>query len=142
MQVSFPSPNRRFGTLDALGIFGFVGFFVARFIPVAKLIPFWGCAFRQYTGYPCPGCGLTRVADRFAHFHFLGAFKANPLGTIGAAAFAVMTVWMLLHLLFKVPTPDVELTDKEWRLARNVVVVAVVINYVFVVINHRAQLWV
>lgn len=137
MQISWPAPNRKFSNLDSLGIVGIVGLLVGRFIPVAKWIPFWGCAFRQYTGIPCPGCGLTRVADRFAHLNFFGAFKANPLGTLGAAVFAVLAVWMVLHLVFKVPQPQVQLNDRDWKVLRNVVIAAVVVNYAFVIAQHK-----
>ena len=82
MKIVVPPRNRTFGALDALGLIGLCGLLVARFIPVARLIPFWGCSFRQITGYPCPGCGLTRVADRFAHFHWLRALEANPRSSL------------------------------------------------------------
>ena len=137
MQIAWPQPNRKFGTLDAMGLVGFIGLFVARFIPVAKLIPFWGCAFRTITGWPCPGCGLTRAADRFAHLNVLGALKANPLGTFAAAAFAIAVVWSALHLLFKVPTPEVNLNEKEWDRLRNAAIVLFILNYGFVIIQHR-----
>ena len=137
MQVYWPKPNRTFGPFDILGVIGLAGLFVARFIPVAKLIPFWGCMFRKMTGIPCPGCGLTRAADHFAHLHWLTALKSNPLGTVAALFFAVVAVWTVLHLTFKVPFPDITLTDREWRIARYVVVIAFLINYAFVVVQHR-----
>lgn len=137
MQIVWPGPNRKFTTLDALGMVGLTGLLVARFIPVARIIPFWGCAFREMTGFPCPGCGLTRVADRFAHFNFYGAFTANPLGTLAAAFFATCVVWSFLHLAFKVPVPEVTLTDREWGLVRNIVIVAATLNYAIVIIQHR-----
>ena len=30
-------------------------------------LPFWHCVFREHTGWPCPGCGLTRAARGLAH---------------------------------------------------------------------------
>ncbi len=137
MQVHWPKPNRTFGPWDILGLIGLAGLFVARFIPVAKLIPFWGCMFRKMTGIPCPGCGLTRAADHFAHLHWLIALKSNPLGTLGALFFAVVAVWTVLHLAFKVPFPDVTLSDREWRLIRYGAVAAFLINYAFVIVQHR-----
>ena len=137
MQIAWPEPNRKFGTLDAMGLVGLLGLLIARFIPVAKIIPFWGCAFRTLTGWPCPGCGLTRAADRFAHFNFIGALKANPLGTLAAAVLAGAVVWSVLHLLFKVRTPELSLTDTDWARLRNVVIVLFVLNYMFVIVQHR-----
>jgi hypothetical protein len=137
MQIAWPQPNRKFSALDAMGLVGLIGLLIARFIPVAVIIPFWGCAFREITGFPCPGCGLTRVADRFAHLNFYGAFKANPLGTFAATFFAIAVVWSLLHLVFKVPTPEVTLSDRDWTRLRNFALIAFTLNYAFVIIQHR-----
>jgi len=136
VRLYLPKPNRTFGPADAMGIIGLLGFLVARFIPVAVLIPFWGCMFREVTGIPCPGCGLTRVADRFAHFNVVGALKANPLGTAAAAFFAVMMVWSFLHLAFKVPIVELVMDDAEWRKARWLTVFLFVANYAWVVFAY------
>lgn len=136
MKLYFPPRNRDVGYFDALGLVGIVGFLVARFVPIAKL-PFWGCILRQTTGWPCLGCGLTRVADRFSHGNIVGAWQANPLGTLAAAAIAVITLWTVLHLAFKVPTPHVELNNREATGVKIAVVVAVLVNYAFVVVNTK-----
>jgi len=137
MRVIIPPRNRSFGALDAVGVIGVVGLLVARFVPVARLIPFWGCSFRQLTGYPCPGCGLTRAADRFAHFHWLGALKANPLGTVAALLFALCALYSFVHLVFAVPVPEVLLDDREWRRTRWAVGLSVLVNYLFVIVGYR-----
>ncbi len=140
MTLTWSPRDRTISPFEVLGIVGLLGLLVARFIPIAKWIPFWGCGFRRVTGYPCPGCGLTRAADYFAHFHFFGAFKANPLGLLAAGAFAVMAGWTLLRFAFKVPTPRLELSDADWKRLRNVAIVAAVLNYAFVVAQHRLHL--
>ena len=137
MQIRWPQPNRRLDTLDALGIAGALGLLVARFIPVARLIPGWGCPLRQRTGWPCPGCGLTRVADRVAHFNFAGAWDANPLGTVAALLFAFAALYTFLHLAFAVPVPDISLSPREQQLGKWALVALVVINYAFVVIKAK-----
>lgn len=136
MQVHWPAPNRVFGFVDALGITGACGFLVARFIPLARL-PFWGCALRQTTGWPCPGCGLTRVADRMSHLDVPGAWEANPLGTVAALFFAVAVVATVLHLAAKVPMPEISLNAREWFWLRAALVVLVVVNYAYVVVYTR-----
>ena len=120
-----------------MGLIGLVGLLVARFIPVAKWVPFWGCGFRQLTGWPCPGCGLTRVADNFAHLHFKAALMANPLGFLAAAGFALAVVLTVLHLGFKVTVPSLHLEEREWVWLRNGLIGAVVVNYAFVIAVHR-----
>ena len=131
MQLSWPERNRTPGFLDALGLAGLLGLLVARFIPVARL-PFWRCEFRRLTGLPCPGCGLTRVADRFSHGNLAGAFQANPLGTVAAAFFALAAVATVAHLAFAAPMPQLSVTEREARAARWTVLVLAVLNYGFI----------
>jgi hypothetical protein len=137
VRVFIPPRNRTPGLVDALGLAGIIGLLVARYIPVAKLIPFWGCMLREQTGWPCLGCGLTRVADHVSHFHFMRAWEANPLGTVCALLFAAMAVMMLLHMLFKVPVPEVILTPREWRWVRIGLPIVILCNYAYVVVKTK-----
>ena len=141
MQLVLPARNRTLGTIDALGIVGVVGLLIARYVPLAKIIPFWGCTFRQTTGVPCPGCGLTRVADRVAHFNFIGALHANPLGTVAAVVFALSVVATIVHLVFGVPLPEVKLSETEWKRFRWVAIGLFFANYAFVVFAYRVLHW-
>ena len=122
--------------MDVLGLMGAVGFLVARFVPLAKL-PFWGCELRQRTGWPCPGCGLTRVAERMALGNVAGAWEANPLGTVAALLFAVATLISTAHLAFKLPIPIVELTRREASALRWSIAVLAILNYAFVIAKTR-----
>lgn len=137
MQLSWPPPNRRFGLIDGLGLTGLVGLAVARWIPIARLVPFWGCAFREQTGWPCLGCGLTRAAERFAQGNVAGALEANPLGTLAAAAFAILAMGSVLHLVFGMPLPEVKLEERELQAVRWTLVVAVLINWSWVALMTR-----
>ena len=137
MKFHLPPPNRKPGLVDYLGLTGLIGLLIARYIPVAKLIPFWGCMLRQTTGWPCLGCGLTRVADRVAHFNLLGALDANPLGTVAALLFAVLAVVAVLHMAFKMPVPQIELSPREWSWGRMALTVLVAVNYAYVVVRTR-----
>ncbi len=133
----WPSRNRSFGALDTLGVVGLLGLLVARFIPVARWVPFWGCSFRKATGYPCPGCGLTRVADRVAHGNLAGAWEANPLGTVAALLFALAAGAMVLHLALGVPWPQVSLKPRQRAWAVAVLVGLGAVNYGFVILHTR-----
>jgi hypothetical protein len=137
MKVLIPPRNRHFGTVDALGLAGIVGLLVARYIPVARILPFWGCVLREQTGWPCFGCGLTRVAERVSHLNFAGAWEANPLGTVAALLFALAAVAMVLHLVFAVPIPEVRLSPREWGVLRVVLPTVVLVNYAWVVVKTR-----
>jgi len=124
------------GFFDVLGLIGILGFLVARFVPVARF-PFWGCALRHATGWPCPSCGLTRVADRLAHGNLVGAWDANPLGTVAALLFGAVALASLLHLVFKVPIPEVELSKREAYLVRAAIVLLVVVNYAYMIAKAK-----
>jgi len=137
VKLSLPAPNRKFGLVDGLGLAGLIGLLIGRYIPVAKLIPFWGCTLREMTGWPCLGCGLTRVADRVAHFNIPGALQANPLGTVAALIFALAAVVMVLHLLFAMPVPQIQLSPREWTWVRIAISILIAVNYAYVVVATR-----
>lgn len=123
--------------MDGVGLAGLIGLLVARYIPVAKIIPFWGCLLREQTGWPCLGCGLTRVADRVAHLNFLGALDANPLGTVFAILFALAAVVMVLHMVFAMPIPEIVLSPREVSWVRIAIPVLVIVNYAYVVVRTK-----
>lgn len=136
MKVLWPGPNRSFGIVDALGVVGLIGLLAARYVPLARL-PFWGCTFRRMTGWPCPGCGLTRVAERMSHFNFTGAWQVNPLGAVVAGLFMAAIVATALHLAFRVPLPEVQFSPRERGSLRAALVVALVLNYAWVIVATR-----
>jgi hypothetical protein len=136
VRLEWPVRNRRFGAIDALALAGLAGLLIARFVPVARL-PFWVCTFRATTGWPCPGCGLTRAADHASHFDFAAAWEANPLGTIAAVGFMVAIALSLLHLAFGMPLPSVRLTAREQAVGRVALVMAVLLNWSWVAMKTR-----
>lgn len=50
------------------------------------------CPFLAITGLPCPGCGMTRLADTGLHGDVLGAVSTDPLGTLVLAAIAALAL--------------------------------------------------
>jgi hypothetical protein len=53
------------------------------FLPALKAYPLPQlCSLRRLTGYPCPGCGMTRSFIRLAHGDFAGAFRYHPIGPL------------------------------------------------------------
>lgn len=53
------------------------------------------CPFRSITGIPCPGCGMTRLADAVAHGHLERALHADGAGV---AVLVVLLVLGAVHL--------------------------------------------
>lgn len=137
MTLTWTPRERRFGFLHALGLTGLTGLLVARFIPVARL-PLWHCVFREHTGWPCPGCGLTRAADGLAHGRFGFAFESNPLGALAGCLFALAAVVAVAQYAFGLSLPVPVLSSREARLGRMGLAMALVANYAFVIVQTRA----
>lgn len=51
------------------------------------------CAFHNFTGLPCPGCGLTRSWVSMAHGQFANAFVWHPLGPFLFGSALLYTLW-------------------------------------------------
>jgi hypothetical protein len=50
------------------------------------------CAFKLWTGFPCPGCGMTRSVFHLAHGDLAGSFRFHPLGLAATALVAAVFV--------------------------------------------------
>jgi hypothetical protein len=51
------------------------------------------CGFRRFTGWPCPGCGLTRSFVYAAHGQLAASFGAHVLGPVCFALVASQVPW-------------------------------------------------
>lgn len=140
MTLRWLPQSRRFGLLHALGLAGLFGLLAARFVPLS-LLSLWPCVIKARTGWPCPGCGLTRVAVRVAHGDFQGAFDANPLGALVALGFTACSLLAALQFLLALPVPQLSLTAREARATRVAILSAVVVNYAVVVVRVRFLGW-
>jgi Protein of unknown function (DUF2752) len=136
MTFDWTPRERHFTLLHALGLAGVMGLLVARFVPVAQL-PFWRCALREHTGWPCPGCGLTRAAEGLAHLRLGFAFESNPLGALVGCLLAGAAVLGLVQWVFRLPLPVPQLSATEARAGRSMVVAAALANYAFVIVQTR-----
>src|SRR6516165_8996866 len=117
MTLDWTPRERRFTVLHALGLAGVMGLLVARFLPVARL-PFWRCVFREHTGWPCPGCGLTRAADGLAHLRLGFAFQSNPLGALVGILLAGAALVGLVQWAFRLSLPVPVFSPREARAGR------------------------
>ncbi|MFN7135118.1 MAG: DUF2752 domain-containing protein [Myxococcales bacterium] len=68
----------------------------ARFVPIARYWPYWGCPLRKATGLPCLSCGMTRSFDWFMRGRWLDALLVNPLGFTLALLASVAALYLLL----------------------------------------------
>jgi len=54
------------------------------------------CMFKNSTGLPCPGCGLTRCGSNLVRGNFARAFNYNPFGFVIIPVMAGMGVMAVL----------------------------------------------
>lgn len=64
----------------------------------------WACPVKRLTGYPCPGCGMTRAVRLVLHGDFAGATRMHPL------------VWGVLVLLVAFSLSELRgyLVERAW----------------------------
>ena len=63
------------------------------------------CAFHNLTGWPCPGCGLTRSWVSMAHGHLGEALVWHPMGPILFSAALLYAIWSSYTALARPPFP-------------------------------------
>ena len=66
------------------------------------------CLFRQWTGWPCPLCGLTRSALALGRLEIVEAFKFYPFPTLLWFSFLALNLTLVVSILqgkdFRLPT--------------------------------------
>lgn len=63
------------------------------------------CPFRAATGVPCPGCGMTRLADSVAHGRIAQAVTADAAGVAILGVLAVLAVTYLVQVTIRKDEP-------------------------------------
>ncbi len=64
------------------------------------------CGFLVYTGYPCPGCGLTTSFAHMIRLQVGGALSANPFGVLLFTCTAAMIPLSLVGIVRRMPVID------------------------------------
>ncbi|NLY18362.1 MAG: DUF2752 domain-containing protein [Clostridiaceae bacterium] len=62
------------------------------------------CSFRHYTGFYCPGCGMTRALYSVIHGNFKEAFSYNLLWPL-ILLFLIVSVYFWLSFLYSGKNP-------------------------------------
>jgi len=74
-------------------------FLMTLFVTPGDLPQVTACRFREFTGLPCPGCGLTRSVFAIGNGDFSLAWALNPFGYMVYAALLILILMPLLHKL-------------------------------------------
>lgn len=81
------------------------------------------CGFKNLTGLPCPGCGLTHSFCALGKGDLGSAFAFNALGPLLYLLFALMWVRALLVLANKTePVAAIDRMASRFKLIRNLVI--------------------
>jgi len=99
-------------------------------------LPVTFCSLKALTGIPCFSCGATRAFGRLFALDLAGALTMNPLVALGALSLAVWGAidWMMIPWGRAL---RVEVPPGLARVLRIGVVVALVLNWVFLVVDGR-----
>jgi hypothetical protein len=112
VSLTWRPPARNDRQVAALWAVSAAGFLALRpvWFAVAGLLP--PCAWHQWTGLPCPGCGASRAILRLLQGDVVAGFAVNPLAAITASAFVVAGLAAPLWLAGGGRLPVV---DSGWR---------------------------
>jgi Protein of unknown function (DUF2752) len=129
-----------FGLPEIYGLIGVALLVVARFVPIARWLPFWGCTLRRATGMPCLSCGMTRAFDWFMQGRFLDSLAINPLGFLLAVLAAIGGLYVLLFALrVRTPRLEVALSPRAQTAARYGVLLLLAANWGYLVARTLMQ---
>ncbi len=81
------------------------------------------CTFRRMTGFPCPGCGLTRSFISIAHGQLVDAWRFNPAGV----AFFAVVVFQIPYRIFQISRIRRGLAEHRFAAADTWVLVGVAV---------------
>lgn len=73
-------------------------FLVSLLVPPFEQSRFTICLFKNFTGVPCPSCGMTRAFLFLGHGQILKASALNPLALPVAIVFLLQGVRLMLRL--------------------------------------------
>jgi hypothetical protein len=90
------------GAFVALALFVALGFLVhpdERGFGTHEQLGLPSCKLMDWTGVPCPGCGVTTSVAFASRGHVLDALRTQPFGLVVALTIVALPVWALaLHL--------------------------------------------
>lgn len=90
------------------------------------------CVFKAVTGYPCPGCGMTRAVAALSHFHFSQSvhFHVIPLLVLSTAVFALIapTRFISINQRLNAKTQSLSLSQNV-TLGMSLLAVAIALNF-------------
>ena len=104
----------------------------ARVLPLNTLLP--ACAFKTFTGVPCPTCGTTRMFTCLAQVDLAGAFAMNP--AVALAVIAALLLFIHDAAVYIIGSRAAcTFSSREARWARSGAVAAFLANWIYLTVN-------
>ena len=134
--ASAPPVRRIPGGARALGLLALLGAGAAGWVFLRLPTP--PCLFHMLSGYPCPSCGLTRMAIALFHGEWMTALRMQPLGF--ALLWTAVIYWLAdarreWRTGAGVPLYDALFTHRRWL--RWSLLGAIALNWLFLIHDKR-----
>ena len=91
---------------------------------LSHLVLHASCPVVLLTGFPCPGCGLTRACILLLSFRFKEAFELNP----SAYIFFFLILWLIITRY---------LCGKEFKITKYLIIAGVILSFVVYIIGMK-----
>lgn len=90
------------------------------------------CVYKNITGFPCPGCGMTRSTISLFKGDFFQSIMWNPLAIVVNIMAITAILWMSYNLIFtKEPSFDKIIRRKISPLYIILIVLIVIANWIW-----------
>ena len=94
------------------------------------------CPFKWLTGFPCPGCGGTRVLVALLHGQFIEALSINPLSVLVILFAIAAPIWLFVDCYNNTNTLQRVMREKWSNNVTYIVAVIILINWMLNLYKH------
>lgn len=94
------------------------------------------CPFKWLTGFPCPGCGGTRVLVALLHGQIIEALNINPLSVIVILFAVAAPIWLFVDCYNNTNSLQKVMRAKWSNYVTYTVAVIVLINWMWNLYKH------
>jgi hypothetical protein len=108
-------------------------FFTVIQIETLNQVPHF-CLIKQTTGYPCPGCGVTRSVEHLFHFRWLESIKSNPNGLLLVLIFIIQIPLRIIAIMNE---NKIEIINKISKILTRTIITTLVIFWIYQIINLK-----
>ena len=105
-------------------------------LSLLKILPSFACPFYHITGIPCMSCGTTRAVAAIWRGDIIDAFWFNPLVMIFTAGLFFFSLLKFGEFIFHKHI-KMNFGPKAVRYARYLLALALMANWLFIVVNNR-----